>query len=192
RLWEKMYASMRIRGHHTGFMSEAMAGIDIALWDIAGKAAGRPIHLLMGGDYHDKVRLYQSHLPVLEVGEMVALAQHHAAEGDHAIKIAGGVGAEIDIRNVERIREGVGRDIGLMLDAAGVYDLPTAIKVGRALERNDVLFFEDPLPPEDHEGYAQLCRALDVAVAVGETETTPHPVQARLGTEGRQGGAAGS
>ncbi len=180
RLWEKMYASMRIRGHHTGFMSEAMAGIDIALWDIAGKAAGQPIHLLMGGDYHDKVRLYQSHLPVLDVEEMVALAQRHAAEGFHGIKIAGGVGAEIDIRNVEQIRLAVGRDIALMLDAAGVYDLPTAIKVGRALERNDVLFFEDPLPPEDHEGYAQLCRALDVAVAMGESETTRYQFQARL------------
>ena len=180
RLWEKMYASMRIRGHHTGFMSEAMAGIDIALWDIAGKAAGQPIHLLMGGDYHDKVRVYQSHLPVLDVEEMVALAQHHAAKGFHGIKIAGGVGAEIDIRNVERIREAVGHEIALMLDAAGVYDLSTAIKIGRALERNDVLFFEDPLPPEDHEGYAQLCGALDVAVAMGETETTRYQFNARL------------
>ncbi len=180
RLWEKMYGSMRIRGHHTGFMSEAMAGIDIALWDIAGKAAGQPIHLLMGGDYHDKVRAYQSHLPVLDVEEMVTLAQHHAAEGFHGIKIAGGVGAEIDIRNVERIREAVGHGIALMLDAAGVYDLPTAIKIGRALERNDALFFEDPLPPEDHEGYAQLCRALDVAVAMGETESTRYQFNARL------------
>lgn len=180
RLWEKMYASMRIRGHHTGFMAEAMAGIDIALWDIAGKATGLPVHLLMGGDYHEKVRAYQSHLPVLDVDEMVALAQHHAAQGFHGIKISGGVGAEVDIRNVERIRQAVGGGVELMLDAAGVYDLPTALEIGRALERNDVLFFEDPLPPEDHDGYVQLARALDVAVAMGETEATRYQFQQRL------------
>lgn len=184
RLWEKMYASMRIRGHHTGFMSEAMAGIDIALWDIAGKASGLPIHLLMGGDYHDKLRVYQSHLPVLEVAEMVAIAQHHAQQGVHGIKISGGVGAEIDIRNVERIREGVGPGVELMLDAAGVYDLPTAVKIGRALERNDVLFFEDPLPCEDSDGFAALCRVLDVAVAMGETETTRYQFNRRLAMGG--------
>jgi len=95
-------------------MSEAMAGIDIALWDIAGKVTGLPIHLLMGGDYHEAVRVYQSHLPVLDPDEMVALAQGHAHDGYHGIKISGGVGAEIDIRNVERIREGVGDAIELM------------------------------------------------------------------------------
>jgi L-alanine-DL-glutamate epimerase-like enolase superfamily enzyme len=180
RLWEKMYASMRIRGHHTGFMSEAMAGIDIALWDIAGKATGLPIHLLMGGGYHDKVRVYQSHLPVLDIEEMVEIARHHAAVGFHGIKVSGGVGADVDIRNIERIRENVGGDIALMLDTAGVYNLPTALKVGRALERNDVLYIEDPLPPEDHDGYAQLCRTLDVAVAMGETEATRYQFSRRL------------
>ncbi|MDR7544889.1 MAG: mandelate racemase/muconate lactonizing enzyme family protein [Armatimonadota bacterium] len=184
RLWEKMYASMRIRGHHTGFMSEAMAGIDIALWDIAGKATGLPVHLLMGGDYHDRVRVYQSHLPVLDTDEMVALAQHHAQAGFFGIKISGGAGPEVDIRNVERIREGVGGEIALMLDAAGVYDVPTAARIGRALERNDVLFFEDPLPCEDHHGYAELCRTLDVAVAMGETETTRYQFARRLAEGG--------
>ncbi len=184
RLWEKMYASMRIRGHHTGFMSEAMAGVDIALWDIAGKAAGLPVHLLMGGGYHEKVRVYQSHLPVLDVEEMVAIARHHAQQGFQGIKISGGVCAEIDIRNVERIREAVGGGVALMLDAAGVYDLPTAIRIGRALERNDVLFFEDPLPCEDHDGFARLCQALDVAVAMGETETTRYQFNQRLARGG--------
>jgi D-galactarolactone cycloisomerase len=180
RLWEKMYASMRIRGHHTGFMSEAMAGIDIALWDIAGKALGLPVYLLMGGGYHDRVRVYQSHLPVLHPDEMAALARHHVAQGFPAIKITGGAGPETDIRNVERIREAVGDAVELMLDAGGVYDLPTAVKVGRALERLDVLFFEDPLPCEDYTGYAALCRALDVAVAMGETDTTRYQFHQRL------------
>jgi L-alanine-DL-glutamate epimerase-like enolase superfamily enzyme len=184
RLWEKMYASMRIRGHHTGFMSEAMAGIDIALWDIAGKASGLPVHLLMGGDYRTKVRVYQSHLPVLDVNEMVAMAQYHARQGVHGIKISGGVGPAADIQHVERIREGVGGEIALMLDAGGVYDLPTAVKIGRMLERNDALFFENPIPPEDYEGYAQLCRTLDVAVAMGETETTRYQFNRRLSQGG--------
>lgn len=184
RLWEKMYASMRIRGHHTGFMSEAMAGIDIALWDIAGKVTGLPIHLLMGGGYRDRVRVYQSHLPVLEVEEMVAMAKHHVHEGFHAIKISGGAGPEVDIRNFERIREAVGPDIALILDAAGVYDLPTAVKIGRALERNDALFFEDPLPPEDYSGYAELCRILDVAVAMGESEASRYQFHRRLAQGG--------
>jgi D-galactarolactone cycloisomerase len=180
RLWEKMYGSMRIRGHRTGFMTEAIAGIDIALWDIAGKATGLPVYLLMGGDYHDKVRVYQSHLPVLEVDEMVSLAQYHVAQGFRAIKISGGAGPDVDIRNVEKIREALGGEVQLMLDAGGVYDLPTAKKIGRALERNDVLFFEDPLPPEDHDGYVQLTGALDVAVAMGETEATRYEFRERF------------
>jgi len=184
RLWERMYASMRIRGHHTGFMAEAMAGVDIALWDIAGKATGLPVHLLMGGDYHDRVRCYQSHLPVLEVDEMAAIAGHHAQEGYHGIKISGGAGPEVDIRNVERIREAVGPGVELMLDAFGVYDVPTAARIGRALERNGVLFFEDPLPPEDHDGYAELCRTLDVAVAMGESEATRYQFARRLAARG--------
>jgi D-galactarolactone cycloisomerase len=184
RLWEKMYASMRIRGHHTGFMSEAMAGIDIALWDIAGKVTGLPIHLLMGGDYHDRVRCYQSHLPVLETDEMAAMAKHHSEQGFCGIKISGGAGPEVDIRNVERIRDAVGEGVELMLDAAGVYDVPTAVRIGRALERNNVLFFEDPLPPEDHDGYSALCAALDVAVAMGETEATRYQFARRLATRG--------
>lgn len=184
RLWEKMYASMRIRGHHTGFMSEAMAGIDIALWDLAGKATGLPIALLMGGGYRDRVRLYQSHLPVLEPDEMAAMARAHVEEGFRGIKISGGAGPDVDIRNVERIREAVGDEVALMLDAAGVYDVPTAVRVGRALERLGVLFFEDPLPPEDYEGYAALCRALDLAVAMGETETTRYQFHRRLAMGG--------
>jgi L-alanine-DL-glutamate epimerase-like enolase superfamily enzyme len=71
-----------------------------------------------------------------------------------------------------------------MLDAAGVYDLPTAIKIGRALERHDVLFFEDPLPCEDHAGFASLCQALDVAVAMGETETTRYQFARRFAQGG--------
>jgi L-alanine-DL-glutamate epimerase-like enolase superfamily enzyme len=184
RLWEKMYASMRIRGHHTGFMSEAMAGIDIALWDIAGKVAGLPVHLLMGGDYHDRVRCYQSHLPVLDVDEMVDIAKQHVGEGYHGIKIAGGSGPEIDVQNVERIREGIGAGIDLILDAAAVYDVPTAARIGRALEHQDVLFFEDPLPPEDYAGYQDLCRTLDVAVAMGETEATRYQFARRLAQRG--------
>ena len=184
RLWEKMYASMRIRGHHTGFMAEAMAGVDIALWDIAGKAAGLPVHLLMGGDYHERVRCYQSHLPVLEPEEMAAIASRHAQQGYHGIKISGGAGPEVDVRNVERIREAVGDGIELMLDAGGVYDVPTASRIGRALERQGVLFFEDPLPPEDHEGYAELCRALDVAIATGEADATRYQFARRLAGRG--------
>ena len=184
RLWEKMYASMRMRGHHRGFMSEAIAGIDIALWDIAGKATGLPIHLIMGGGYRDRVPVYQSHLPVLEPEEMVSLAQHHVQEGFRGIKISGGAGPEVDSRNVERIREAIGGGIALMLDAGGVYDVPTAIRIGRALERNDVLFFEDPLPCEDYNGYTELCGTLDVAVAMGETEATRYQFARRIAQRG--------
>jgi L-alanine-DL-glutamate epimerase-like enolase superfamily enzyme len=171
---------MRIRGHNTGFMMEAIAGVDIALWDVFGKSVGMPVHKLMGGGYHSRVRVYQSHLPVLPPDEMAELASKAVAHGFTAIKVTGGAGIATDIRNMTAIREAVGPDIDLMLDAGGVYDLASAIRIGRGLEKLNCLFFEDPLPPEDLSGYIALCAALDISVAMGETEGNRYQFRERL------------
>lgn len=171
-LWERMYAGMRVRGHRAGFYLEAMSGVDIALWDLAGKAAGAPIHRLMGGAFRNPVRVYASGLPALDINatdeEFEALAEEAAAirqRGFTGLKMALGRGIEGDLKSVRVVREKLGDEFIIHADAAGVYDRAQALRLGRELEALNLGFFELPIPPEDIEGYAQLANALTIPIA---------------------------
>jgi L-alanine-DL-glutamate epimerase-like enolase superfamily enzyme len=170
--WERMYGAMRIRGHHTGFWMEAISGIDIALWDLCGKALGVPVSKLLGGRFRDSVPIYASGLPGVRAdspGEawdgLRMAAEEIRSRGFRAVKVAIGLGGEGDERSVRVVREVLGPDFLILADAAGMYDLPEAIGVGRALERLNVGWFEAPLAPEEVDTYARLCRAVDVPIA---------------------------
>lgn len=168
-LWEKMYSSMRIRGHRTGFMMEAMSGIDIALWDLFGKAVGLPVYQLLGGGYRDRVNAYASGVRGATPEEQAANALGYIDEGFTAMKMGtGGRGLEAGAAFVRAVREAIGDRAHLMVDAQGGYDLHTALRFGRMLEECDVYWVEDPLPPEDISGHRRLAAALDTAVATGE------------------------
>lgn len=171
-IWETMYASMRLRGHEGGFLLEAMSGVDIALWDIIGKATGEPVHRLLGGAYRDRVLVYASGVPATRAargGEdhtrMLAAAQRAVDRGFRGLKMAIGLDPEADVASVAAVRELVGPDVRVFVDAAGNYDVGTAVRVGRELEALRVGFLEAPLPPEDVEGYAQVAHALALPVA---------------------------
>ncbi|MFO7919077.1 MAG: mandelate racemase/muconate lactonizing enzyme family protein [Anaerolineae bacterium] len=168
-LWERMYTSMRIRGHRTGFMMEAMSGVDIALWDLFGKAVGLPVCRLLGGGYRDRVNAYASGVPGATPKERAENALGYLDEGFTAMKLGlGGQGPQASIPFVRAVREAVGDRAHLMVDAQGGHDVHTALTFGRALEEWDVYWVEDPLPPEDMSGHKKLVAALDVAVATGE------------------------
>ena len=171
-LWERMYSSMRERGHTTGFMLDAISAVDIALWDLAGKAAGQPIHQLLGGAFRTQAPVYVSGLPGASREARVAAATEFVARGFKAIKLFLGHGLAEDVAEVEAVRAAVGGDVRLMVDVQWLYDVPGAIKLGRALERNDVYWLETPISPEDTAGHAELCATLDVAIALGECERT--------------------
>jgi D-galactarolactone cycloisomerase len=170
-IWETLYASMRLRGHEGGFLLEAISGIDIALWDVVGKHLGESVHRLLGGAYRDRVPVYASGVPGTRAaaGEadhdrMLAAAGGARDRGFGALKMAIGLGAEADVASVRSVREHLGRGVEVYADAAGNYDVATAIRVGRELEALGVGFFEAPLPHEQIDGYAEVARALAIPV----------------------------
>jgi D-galactarolactone cycloisomerase len=171
--WERMYSAMRVRGHSTGFWLEAISGIDIALWDLAGHLLAQPVYVLLGGAFRDRLRVYASGLPGLYDGSddtvlehLAGLAREYVSRGFLAIKMALGHGIENDVRAIETVRAAIGSDIDLFVDAAGVYEPQQAIRLGRHLERLNVGWFEMPIPTDNLPGYIQVAQALDVPVAL--------------------------
>jgi D-galactarolactone cycloisomerase len=173
RHWERMYSAMRVRGHSTGFWLEAIAGVDIGLWDLTGHLLDQPVHVLLGGAFRDRLRVYASGLPGLYDGSddavlerLADLARGYVERGFLAIKMALGQGIENDVRAVEAVRDAIGDDVDLFVDAAGVYEPQQAIRLGRHLERLNVGWFEMPIPTDNLPGYIQVAQALDVPIAL--------------------------
>lgn len=171
-IWETLYASMRLRGHESGFFLEAISGIDIALWDLVGHHVGEPVYRLLGGGYRTRIPVYASGVPATRAtaGEpdhqrMLDAAADAVQRGFGALKMAIGLGADHDVASVAAVRSHVGPQIEVYADAAGNYDVATSIRVGRELERLGVGFFEAPLPHEHVDGYAEVARALAIPIA---------------------------
>lgn len=175
-LWERMYARMRDYGQK-GLPIEAISGVDIALWDLMGKALGLPVHKLLGGAMRDRIVAYATGLYYKETQnltqELIQEAQHYVKEGFSAIKMKiGGSSPAEDLENVRAVREAIGPHILLMVDANHAYNPMTAIQVGRELERYQISWLEEPVIPEDIAGYLEVKEALDIPIAGGECEYT--------------------
>jgi D-galactarolactone cycloisomerase len=175
-LWERMYAKMRDYGQK-GIPIDAISGIDIALWDVMGKALGLPVHKLLGGAMRDQVMAYATGLYYKEsprlMEELVQEALDYVKEGFRAVKMKiGGLPLAQDLANVRAVREAIGPEILLMVDANHAYNTVTAIQVGRELEKSQVFWFEEPVIPEDLQGYLEVKEALDIPIAGGECEYT--------------------
>ena len=171
-LWERMYRSMAGRGQTTGFMLDAMAGIDIALWDIQGKAAGVPVCRLLGGPRRTRIPLYLSGLRGATTEARTKLARDTYAAGFAAVKVFIGRGVEADLAFMRQLREAVGPDKRLLTDAQWRYSVADAERLGRGLEELGVEWFETPVLPEDLAGQAQLAAALQIKIAGGENMRT--------------------
>jgi D-galactarolactone cycloisomerase len=181
RHWERMYGSMRLRGHVAGYQLEAIAGVDIALWDLAGKLVGLPAYRLLGGPFITELPAYASGVPGRTVEERAASAERFIADGYTAMKASIGRGSlDEDLAAVAALIETVGGRADVLVDAHGAYASHTALHVGRELQRLGVKWLEDPLPPEDVEGYVALAAALEMPVAAGETECTRWQFEERL------------
>jgi len=167
-LWDLMYHSMNVRGQSTGFMLDAISGIDMALWDIKGKLAGASVTGLLGGPFRTRLPTYVSGLRAGTPELRAELAHRYFAEGFHAVKLFLGKGIQNDITEARVIRENLGEGKVLLSDLFWVYTLPEAEYLGRALEEIGIGWIEAPLPPEDVRGHAKLAEALQVAIAIGE------------------------
>ena len=183
-LWERMYAGMRVRGHRAGFYIEAIAGVDIALWDLAGQAAEAPISTLLGGKMRDSVRVYASGLPSLPLeapDEAIIALVDEAKElqraGYTGVKMAIGQGVRGDLRAIRAIRDALGDDFTVYADAAGVYSRGDAMRLGEAMQELGVGFFEMPIAPEDVEGYAELAQRLTIPIALDSIMTRHETVE---------------
>lgn len=172
-LWERMYGRTRDYGQK-GLVLHAISAVDIALWDLKGKALGVPVSALLGGRFRDRVRAYATGLYFRPrsafVDELVHEATGHVAAGFHAMKLKVGYTPEQDIVHARAVREAIGPNVQLMVDANHAYDAVTAIQLGREFEQIGVQWFEEPVIPEDIEAYVEVSRALDLPIAGGEAE----------------------
>jgi L-alanine-DL-glutamate epimerase-like enolase superfamily enzyme len=150
-----------------GSIMRVIGAIDVALWDLAGKAAGVPIHKLMGS-YRESVPAYASSAVFETVEEYVEEAVHYKALGWSAYKIHPPAVATRDIKICEAVRSAVGDDYRLMLDSTWSYDYPDALRVGRAVEALDFYWYEDPLPFDDLYGYVKLKQVLSIPLMATE------------------------
>lgn len=173
-LWQRMYEGSIFFGRR-GAAIEAMSGIDLALWDIAGKAFGVPAYKVAGGGFHKKVRAYSSFLWGDTPEESAESAKRFVAEGFTACKFGwNGWGSDWarDLEQMAAVREAVGPDVDVMVDAGlGYRDAKGAIQMAQRLEPYRPHWFEEPLRPDDYDGYAKLAAATSLRVAAGEEET---------------------
>ncbi len=175
-VWEDLYNRIKDYGAQ-GFSITALSGIDIALWDVMGRATKLPIHKLIGGAHRKEILAYATGLYFIDMDRLVEEAVEEALEykeqGFRAIKMKIGLGdPKLDVRRVKAVREAIGPDIALAVDANHCFTVPQAIRLGRMLEELDLMWFEEPISPEDHDGYVQVTQALDLAVAGGENDFT--------------------
>lgn len=176
-LWHKVYNLTRDHGQK-GMPLQALSGVDIALWDIAGKTAGMPLYRLIGGAHRTRVPVYGYGM-MLRRESVESLAQRFTDEAA-AIKSAGfaaakmkiGMGAKADVRLAAAVRKGVGGDYDFMADANHCYTASDALYVGRALDELGAYWFEEPVAPEDRDGCRMLRSRLNVNIAGGEAEFT--------------------
>ncbi len=189
RLWQKMYQGTIYFGRR-GVAIHAISGVEIALWDIAGQAAGRPIHELVGGRQRNSIRAYASTLMPETPDETKRVVTRWRGEGFGAVKLGWGPlgrGAEADLALVAAAREAGGPDLDLMIDIGfGWRDAADAIERARRMSESRPYWIEEPFPPDDYDSYARLAGAIDVPLAAGEEETTLDDFE-RLIERGRVG-----
>ena len=172
-LWHKMYRA-NIYGGRRGAGFHAMSGIDLALWDIKGKALGLPVWKLLGGGFHRRIRPYASALFGATPEETGERARRFRDRGFTAVKFGWepmGQDRNTDIALVREARKGLGDGADLMIDAGLVWDAKTAIQRARAFSEYDIFWLEEPLLPDDYDGYRKLSEAVDVRIAAGEEES---------------------
>jgi L-alanine-DL-glutamate epimerase-like enolase superfamily enzyme len=179
-LWDEMFERSYYHGRK-GVTITAISAIDIALWDIIGKATDRPLYALLGGKRRDRVRAYASTLfpdDPDDFDHVTREAETALAEGFTAIKFGWGcfgADADVDDQLVERAREVAGPDVDLMIDAGMAWgsDIKGAIRRIEELdERHDIYWVEEPVYADDYRGYSRLADACATRIVGGENEYT--------------------
>lgn len=177
---EDLYDLMRVRGFFGGYYMDAIAGVDIAIWDLFGKLVGQPVVKLLGGQRSTTIPAYVSGLPAATLDERLALARQFRARGFDAFKYAAAVSFEGIVNEMRVLREGLGPEVRLMVDLHWKFTAQEAVQLIAQLEPYRPYFVEAPCQPEDIEGQAQVGNAIRVPLALGEEWRTVYEVRPRL------------
>jgi L-alanine-DL-glutamate epimerase-like enolase superfamily enzyme len=171
RLVHCMYEGSIFFGRQ-GAAIQAMSGVEIALWDIVGKATGRPVYQLLGGGFRKNFRAYASILFGDTPAETEGIGRDLVKQGFRAVKFGWGPmgqSEESDLAQVRAARQGIGKDVELMVDAGLCWDTATAIRRAKQFEPFKLTWLEEPLHPDNLQGYARLCGSNPpMRIAAGE------------------------
>jgi D-galactarolactone cycloisomerase len=171
RLWDRMYSTMRVRGQCGGFMLDAMAGVDLALWEIAVKLHGRPLRTLIGGVAKPTVKAYVSGTPGRTVGERLAFVGRWWEAGFDTFKLYFESDWDLLLEQIDRMQE---EFEGVQVAVDALWHLPEerAVECAEELAERRVLWLECPLLPEDVAGHVELVNETGVRLALGESYRT--------------------
>jgi L-alanine-DL-glutamate epimerase-like enolase superfamily enzyme len=167
-IFDRLYRSMNVRGHTTGFMLDAIAGIDLALWDLRGRLYHAPVCELLGGPFRKRLPAYISGIRMPDVNSRVQAGREAILAGYSGVKAYLGRGAAHDAQEMLALRDGLPAGAEIETDLFWKYDRATAIRLGRTADEVQAAWLESPLDPEDVAGHAALAAAIDTPVAVGE------------------------
>ena len=178
-IWHKVYNLLRDSGQK-GMPIQALSGIDIALWDILAKKSNLPLYQLLGGKTNDKIPVYGYGMMLQKktVQELCELFKNEASQikekNFKAMKMKIGMGPKEDLKLVSAVRDTIGSEFKLMVDANHAYNKNDALYVGKGLDEMNIYWFEEPVAPEDYDGYKELKEKLKTNIAGGEAEFTKY------------------
>lgn len=173
-LWERMVDRLTGEKQALPAGASALSAIDVALWDLAGRAVGLPVHQMLGGRRRERLEAYATGIYHEEPEVAARKAGEMLERGFHAVKIKAGAGLERDIAVLGAVREAVGPEVLLLVDAnQGLEGRDEAMELGAALDRHEVFWYEEPLPPGDWTDYVSLRHALNTPLAGGERLRSP-------------------
>lgn len=177
---EDLYDLMRVRGFFGGFYVDAVAGIDIALWDLFGKLTGQPVVKLLGGQRQSSIPAYVSGLPRATLAERTVLALEFAGNGFPAVKYAAAVSSEGIVEEMRALREALGPAVHLMVDLHWKFTAQEALQLIGQLAPHTPYFVEAPCQPEDIDGQAHVAAHAPVPIAIGEELRTVYEYRPRF------------
>ncbi|HXJ93774.1 MAG TPA: mandelate racemase/muconate lactonizing enzyme family protein [Terriglobia bacterium] len=172
QIWNLMYRKTNYYGR-LGVVLHAMSGVDMALWDILGKAVGKPVHKLLGGSFCDKVRPYASMLMPETAEEVREFVGRYAEQGFTAMKFGyGPLGKDVrrDVQLAAAAKEAAGPNVEVMIDIGHGYTLKMAMQAAKEFESLGIYWMEEPFPPEAIHDYQRLCDSTSLRIAAGEQD----------------------
>lgn len=172
-LWQEMYRRSMDYAR-SGSLQAAISAIDVALWDIKGKIFNQPVSVMLGGIKNQVIEPYATGLYFTRgenlLEKLIEEALMYKSQGFKATKMKVGLGIKQDVEYVAAIRKAIGPDMKLMIDSNHAYSYREAIELARKVEKYDISWFEEPVSPEDYDGYRRLRENTSIPIAGGECE----------------------